>query len=89
MNKALVTGGCGGIGEAICKKLANEGYSVYVIYAHSKDKAEKLATEIGGIAVCFDVSDNNAVVSAINDIGRVDLLVNNAGISEIDLCCNF
>ena len=85
MNKALVTGGCGGIGEAICKKLANEGYSVYVNYAHSKDKAEKLATEIGGIAVCFDVSDNNAVVSAINDIGRVDLLVNNAGISEIDL----
>ncbi|WP_295087800.1 3-oxoacyl-ACP reductase FabG [Ruminococcus sp.] len=85
MKKALVTGGCGGIGEAICQKLANEGYVVYVNYAHSKDKAEKLAAEIGGTAVGFDVSDNNAVITAIKEIGRVDLLVNNAGISEIDL----
>lgn len=85
MKKALVTGGCGGIGEAVCKKLANDGYTVYVNYAHSKDKAEKIASEIGGTAICFDVSDNEAVCSAINDIGFVDLLVNNAGISEIDL----
>lgn len=85
MKKALVTGGCGGIGEAICKKLANDGYIVYVNYAHSKDKAEKIASEIGGTAVCFDVSDNKAVRSALMDTGFVDLLVNNAGISEIDL----
>ncbi|MBR5682220.1 MAG: 3-oxoacyl-ACP reductase FabG [Ruminococcus sp.] len=85
MKKALVTGGCGGIGEAICKKLANDGYYIYINYAHSKDKAEKLAAETGGTALCFDVSDNEAVRSAINEIGRPDLLVNNAGISEIDL----
>ena len=85
MKKALVTGGCGGIGEAVCKKLANDGYTVYVNYAHSKEKAEKIASEIGGTAICFDVSDNVAVRSAINDIGFVDLLVNNAGISEIEL----
>ena len=85
MKKALVTGGCGGIGEAVCKKLANDGYTVYVNYAHSKDKAKKIASEIGGTAICFDVSDREAVRSAINDIGFVDLLVNNAGISEIEL----
>ncbi len=56
MKKALVTGGTGGIGEAICRQLANEGYKVYVNYAHSKDKAEKIASETGGIAVCFGVS---------------------------------
>ena len=84
MKKALVTGGCGGIGEAICRRLSENGYYVCVNYAHSKGKAEKLAEDIGGCAVCFDVSDKTAVKDffAENDI---DLLVNNAGISEIDL----
>lgn len=85
MKKALVTGGCGGIGEAVCKKLANDGYTVYVNYAHSKERAEKIASEIGGKAVFFDVSDSTSVRSALKDIGFVGLLVNNAGISEIDL----
>lgn len=85
MKKALVTGGCGGIGEAVCKKLANDGYTVYVNYAHSKERAEKIASEIGGKAVFFDVSDSTSVRSALKDIGFIGLLVNNAGISEIDL----
>ena len=83
MKKALVTGGTGGIGEAICRQLANEGYKVYVNYAHSKDKAKKIASETGGIAVCFDVSDKKAVLSYISEIGCIDLLVNNAGVSKI------
>ena len=82
--KAVVTGGCGGIGEAICRKLNSDGYFVYVNYAHSKDKAEKLASEIGGEAVCFDVSDKNAVKDFFGRV-NADLLVNNAGISVIDL----
>ena len=82
--KAVVTGGCGGIGEAICRKLSSDGYFVYVNYAHSKDKAEKLASEIGGEAVCFDVSDKNAVKDFFGRV-NADLLVNNAGISVIDL----
>ena len=85
MKKALVTGGTGGIGEAICRQLANEGYKVYVNYAHSKDKAKKIASETGGIAVCFDVSDKKAVLSYISEIGCIDLLVNNAGVSKIGL----
>ena len=85
MKTALVTGGCGGIGEAICKKLSDDGYFVYINYAHSKEKAEKLTDEINGKAVCFDVADNGAVISSLENIGLLDLLVNNAGISEIEL----
>lgn len=85
MKTAIVTGGSGGIGEAVCRRLAADGYRVIVNYAHSKDKAEKLAAEIGGEAVGFSVTDCRAVNSAIENIGFADLLVNNAGISEIDL----
>ena len=85
MKTALVTGGAGGIGEAICRELAAEDYFVYINYNNSKVKAEKLASDIGGQAVCFDVSDNSAVKKAIEAMGNIDLLVNNAGISEIEL----
>lgn len=85
MKKALVTGGAGGIGEAICRRLAADGYYVYINYNNSKEKAEKLASEIDGQAVRFDISDNGAVRNAIKNIGHIDLLINNAGISEIDL----
>ena len=85
MKKALVTGGAGGIGEAISRRLAKDGYFVYINYSRSKEKAEKIALEINGQAVQFDISDTDAVKKAIEDIGTLDLLVNNAGISEIEL----
>ena len=85
MKKALVTGGAGGIGEAICRRLAADGYYVYINYNNSKEKAEKLASEINGQAVQFDISDNDAVKKAVESIGHIYLLINNAGISEIDL----
>ncbi len=84
MKKALVTGGCGGIGLEICRQLAADGYFVYVNYAHSKDKAERIADGINGAAVCFDVSDKEAVRSFFS-YNNIDLLVNNAGVSVIDL----
>lgn len=85
MKKALVTGGAGGIGEAISRRLAKDGYFVYINYSRSKEKAEKIALEINGQAIQFDISDTDAVKKAIEDIGTLDLLVNNAGISEIEL----
>ena len=85
MKYALVTGGCGGIGKAVSQQLAADGYFVYINYAHSKEKAEKLAEEIHGEAVCFDVSDKTQVRSAAERIGCLDILVNNSGVSEIDL----
>ena len=85
MKYALVTGGTGGIGQAICRSLAAEGYFVYINYHRSEEKAESLAAEISGKALCFDVSDAAEVRSAIAGISPIDLLVNNAGISEVEL----
>ena len=85
MKKALVTGGSGGIGEAVCEVLANEGYYVYIGYSSSREKAEILAEKIGGEPLKIDVSDNESINSAVEIAGEIDLLVNNAGISEIDL----
>ena len=85
MKTALVTGGSRGIGEAICRRLADEGYFVLVNYLNSKEKAEQLAEEIHGTAIQFDVSDMDSVSNAVLDLGKIDLLINNAGISEIDL----
>lgn len=85
MKKAVVTGGSGGIGSAICRALAENGYYVYVGYASSAEKAAILAAEIGGESLEIDVSDVKSIDAACEKMGAVNLLVNNAGISEIDL----
>lgn len=85
MKKAFVTGGSGGIGEAVCAVLANEGYYVYIGYSSSREKAEILAEKIGGEPLKIDVSDNESINSAVEIAGEINLLVNNAGISGIDL----
>lgn len=85
MKKALVTGGSGGIGAAVCEVLANEEYYVYIGYSSSREKAEILAEKIGGESLKIDLSDNESINSAVKIAGEIDLLVNNAGISEIDL----
>lgn len=86
MNRtAAVTGGAGGIGEAICRKLAEDGYRVYICYGSSKDKAERLAADIRGEAIGFDIASSEQTEKAFSVIGAPDLLVNNAGISEVDL----
>lgn len=85
MKTALVTGGTGGIGRAICRKLSADGYFVLINYLNSAEKAGILAEEISGKALKFDVSDIEEVERISRETGRIDLLVNNAGISEIDL----
>lgn len=85
MKKAVVTGGSGGIGSAVCKGLSEQGYFVYVGYSSSAEKAESIASEICGEAIKIDVSDVESINAAVDYIGFADLLVNNAGISEIDL----
>lgn len=82
---AIVTGGSGGIGEAICRRLASDGYYVYAGYSSSEEKAKSLAYEIHGEAIKLDVTSIEEIAAASEKIGTVDLLINNAGISEIDL----
>ncbi len=85
MKKALVTGGTGGIGQAICRRLSADGYHVMINYVHSEEKAERLAKEISGEPIKFDISNIEEVEKIAKQIGKIDLLINNAGISEIDL----
>jgi 3-oxoacyl-[acyl-carrier protein] reductase len=88
MKRALVTGGSGAIGAAICRALAADGLHVF-IHANSRlDAAQRLAEEIrskGGSAsaLCFDVADAAACASVLETLlqdGPIQVLVNNAGI---------
>ena len=88
MKRALVTGGSGGIGAAICWRLAADGHHVIVHANRSLDKAEAVVTAIraaGGSteAVAFDVTDRAATAAALETLlaaGTIQILVNNAGI---------
>jgi NAD(P)-dependent dehydrogenase (short-subunit alcohol dehydrogenase family) len=88
---ALVTGASRGIGAATAKALGAEGASVAVNYVRSKGPAEDVAAEIerlGGTAAVFqaDISDEGQCTTLVNDtiaaFGKIDVLVNNAGITE-------
>ena len=90
MKRALVTGGSGGIGAAICQRLAADGHHV-IVHAHRAiDKAQATAQAIcdaGGSAeaVAFDVTDRAATATALAalvEVGAVQILVNNAGIHD-------
>ncbi len=91
MNKvALVTGGAKGIGEAIVRRLCFDGFSVAVNYSSSELKAKALCEELNSQGFCAvsvkcDVSDASQVkemFSFVNEqLGSVDVLVNNAGVS--------
>lgn len=82
---ALVTGASGGIGAAIAKQLAADGYMVAVHYCRSEQAAKTLAETIGGLAVQADLSDfaeiERMVSEAEEQLGAIDLLVCNAGMS--------
>ena len=81
MKKALVTGGSGGIGSAICRALAGDGWFVYVgCNAHTAE-AEALAQEIGGEAVSADLAFPVEVKALFRRVGELDLLVNCAGVA--------
>jgi len=79
--KALVTGGAGGIGTAIARRLAAEGAEVWVGDLN-QEGAVAVAAEISGHAVQLDVTDHGSAQTAIESIGGLDVLINNAGTDE-------
>ncbi len=89
MKTALITGGSRGIGAAIARRFAGEGFRVIINYNRSEAEAKALAAEIGGAAVRADVGDPKQVAAMADEIGvrfgALDVLVNNAGISRIGL----
>ena len=90
MKRALVTGGSGGIGAAICRRLAADGHHVMVHANSGIDRAQAVVNEItaaGGSAeaVAFDITDREATHAALDALlaaGPIQILVNNAGIHE-------
>lgn len=91
MNKnVLVTGGTRGIGEAISREFAKKGYDIIINYVNSNEKAKKLKEELEAtynikvLPIKADLSNeteiNNMVDVAIKEFGKIDVLVNNAGI---------
>ena len=85
MKTALITGASRGIGRAIAEKLCAEGYRVVINCARSEDTAKALAESLGCAEYTADVSDLSAVRRMFDEIGNVDVLVCNAGISEYGL----
>ena len=88
---ALVTGGSRGIGKACAIELAKAGYDVAISYAGNEEAANKTIEELQALNVKaksykFDVSDKDACAKAVEEVmaefGRVDVLVNNAGITR-------
>jgi 3-oxoacyl-[acyl-carrier protein] reductase len=88
--RALVTGGSGGIGAAICQRLAADGHHVIVHANRGLEKAQAIAAQIvaeGGSAeaVAFDITDRAATavaLEALTEAGAIQILVNNAGIHD-------
>ena len=89
---AVITGGSRGIGRAICEKFAKEGYNIVINCSSSVQKAEELQDELkekygtDSIVVKANVQSNEEVKAMIDktmeSFGRVDVLVNNAGITR-------
>jgi 3-oxoacyl-[acyl-carrier protein] reductase len=88
--RALVTGGSGGIGAAVCRRLGSAGYFVYVHAHRGTEAAAAIAGDIvaaGGTAatVHFDLTDAAATRTAVEQMlqdGPVQVLVNNAGVHD-------
>jgi 3-oxoacyl-[acyl-carrier protein] reductase len=84
--RALVTGGSGAIGSAICRALAAQGIEV-IVHANSRlEEARRIAAEIGSPhAIAFDVADRAAALAALEpllDPEPIQIVVNNAGIHD-------
>jgi acetoacetyl-CoA reductase len=83
---ALVTGGTRGIGEAISKALKQAGYKVAANYAGNDEAANKFKAETGISVYKWSVADYEACAAGIkqveSDLGPVEILVNNAGITR-------
>jgi len=91
---ALVTGGSRGIGAAVVKRLAQEGLKVAFFYRQRMDKVEELLewardAQLTVVPIKVDITDPGSLLSAITDakanVGPIDYLVTNAGVSHYKL----
>ena len=86
MQKVLVTGATGSLGEAIVREFSEQGYFVYIHYNSNKVKAEEILNDIkgNGEVLGFNSKDKALMQEVLKDI-EVDVLVNNSGITRDNL----
>ncbi len=89
MKTVLITGGSRGIGRAMVEEFSSAGYRVAFTYKSSKAEAEKLAEKCGAVAIMADSESEVDIVRAVNEavnvLGDVDVLINNAAVSSVKL----
>ncbi len=87
--KVLITGGSRGIGRACVQYFSSLGHEVAFIYKQSHDSAREIALSTGAHPICADLGDRAsakaAAFAALSKLGGIDVLINNAGISQIKL----
>jgi len=92
MKNVLITGGSRGIGRAMVELFSKKGYSVAFTYKRSDAEAEELVRGCGALAIKADseyaADIERAVRTATEQIGSVDILINNAAVSSISLLCD-
>ena len=86
---ALITGGSRGIGADLVKTFSENGYSVAFTYKNSKEKAKEISCKYNAVAIRADSAKENEALSAVNAVidkfGKIDVLINNAGMSSFSL----
>ena len=85
MRTVVITGGSRGIGAAAVERFRAGGDRVVFLYEKNHEAARAVAEKTGATAICCDVSDGQAVQKAFEAIGRVDILICNAGIMHFGL----
>lgn len=89
MKTVLITGGSRGIGRDMVELFSKNGYKVAFTYKNSENEAKSLAELTGALAICADSAIEADVLKAVDTardrLGRIDCLINNAGISSFSL----
>ncbi len=89
MKTVLITGGSRGIGKAMVELFCKNGYSVAFTYKNSESRAKSLADSTGAMAIRADSASEGDVVAAVKQVedafGRIDCLINNAGVCGFSL----
>ena len=86
MRNVIVTGGTRGIGAAVSREFIKNGDRVFAVYEKNDKAAQEFAADTGAIIIKADVSKKDGVSAVFNEVrkyGKTDVLINNAGISEI------